>query len=131
MKPEQESLDIIRDNVNHVIELARIEYDHEGMRVLEIGLLKGGAKDTFKHADVRTLDIVEGADYKVDLCSYNDIVCEPDLYGFDCIICTEVLEHTINPRGAVSSIRTALLKRGGKAYVTTPFNFRIHNPHRS
>ena len=70
MKPEQESLDIIRDNVNHVIELARIEYDHEGMRVLEIGLLKGGAKDTFKYATVETLDIVEGADYKVDLCNY-------------------------------------------------------------
>ncbi len=125
MKPEQDKLDVIRDNVNYTLELARIEYDHEGMRVLEIGLLKGGAKDTFKHAEVKTLDIVDGGDYKIDICDISAVVCED--WDFDCVICTEVLEHTEAPTTAAKTIEY-ILKPKGKAYITTPYNFRIHNP---
>jgi hypothetical protein len=124
MKPEQESLDIIRDNVNHVIELARIEHDHEGMRVLEIGLLKGGAKDTFKHATVETLDINGVADWTGDICNARTLGMP---YGYDCVICTEVLEHTNEPFIATININ-GILNVNGRAYITTPFNFRIHNP---
>ena len=126
MKPEQEQLYIIRDNVRAVIEQARNDYDYEGMRVLEIGLLKGGAKDTFKHATVETLDIVEGADYVIDICS-NLITLDFPYFTFDCVICTEVLEHTENPFNAAKFIQQAIYDNG-KAYITTPFNFRIHNP---
>jgi len=123
MKPDQEQLDIIRQNVIDTIALARGRYNHAGMNVLEIGLLKGGAKDTFAAATVKTLDIIEGGDYCGDICE----PCEALEGKFDCIICTEVLEHTANPFNAVNTMQ-ALLKDGGKAYVTTPFNFRIHNP---
>lgn len=128
MKPEQDKLDIIRDNVTSVIEQARNDYDYEGYRVLEIGLLKGGAKDTFVNAKVETLDIVEGGDYQMDICEYCYSFGTALLKGkFDAIICTEVLEHTSIPQSAVDSIGL-MLKDGGKVYVTTPFDFRIHNP---
>jgi 2-polyprenyl-3-methyl-5-hydroxy-6-metoxy-1,4-benzoquinol methylase len=123
MKPDQEQLDIIRQNVTDTIELARDRYDIEGVDVLEIGLLKGGAKDVFIFAKVETFDIIEGGDYCGDICE----PCEALAGMFDAVICTEVLEHTANPFNAVNTLQS-LLKDGGKAFVTTPFNFRIHNP---
>lgn len=127
MKPEQDKLDIIRANVNDVIEQARKEYDHNGMRVLEVGLLKGGAKDTFKFAQVETLDIIEGGDYCFDLCHFGTLGSFQLMSTFDAIICTEVLEHTSQPLLACSSL-LVMLRKGGTVYVTTPYNFRIHNP---
>ena len=50
----------------------------------------------------------------------------PELY-FDFVICTEVLEHTLNPFNAVNEIYR-VLKPGGAAFVSTPFNLRIHGP---
>ena len=47
--------------------------------------------------------------------------------SFDLIICTEVLEHVANPFAAVAEINR-MLKPTGHAYITTPFNFRIHGP---
>lgn len=124
MKPEQEKLDIIRRNVSDTIERARKEYDRCGMKVLEIGLLEGGAKDTFTHADVTTLDIIDGADIKLDICGGFNYAM---LNNYDCIICTEVLEHTDTPYQATNNMRK-WIKPGGKIFVTTPFDFRIHNP---
>lgn len=126
-RPEQSELNIIRDNVTAIIEEARNAYDYKGCKVLEIGLLKGGAKDTFVNADVKTLDIVEGGDYCFDLCSSASNACLRLSDQFDCIICTEVLEHVRIPFEATFGIKL-MLKKGGRAYVTTPYNFRIHNP---
>jgi hypothetical protein len=123
MKPDQEQLDIIRQNVIATISKAWDEYDVEGIRVLEVGLLDGGAKDVFTFANVETFDIIEGGDYCGDICE----PCDALEGMFDAVICTEVLEHTTNPFNAVNTLQ-ALLKDGGKAFVTTPFNFRIHNP---
>jgi 2-polyprenyl-3-methyl-5-hydroxy-6-metoxy-1,4-benzoquinol methylase len=66
-----------------------------------------------------------GADYIADLCNQNE--CSPASATFDVIICTEVLEHTLNPFKAVDEI-FRMLKHGGIVYATTPFNFRIHGP---
>ncbi|MCK5818286.1 MAG: methyltransferase domain-containing protein [Psychromonas sp.] len=40
---------------------------------------------------------------------------------------TEVLEHTLNPFRAINEIYR-ILKPNGILIMTTPFNFRIHNP---
>lgn len=48
---------------------------------------------------------------------------DPD--SLDAVICTEVLEHVLNPFEAVSSIRRAL-KPGGLFIVTSPFIHPFH-----
>jgi SAM-dependent methyltransferase len=49
--------------------------------------------------------------------------------SFDCIVCTEVLEHCEHPRAAMSEIGR-VLKAGGRAFVTTPFLVAEHEmPH--
>ena len=46
---------------------------------------------------------------------------------FDCVFCTEVLEHTLQPFDAARELHR-MLAPGGHLVLTTPFNFRIHGP---
>lgn len=89
--------------------------DHEGARPFFADFIT-----------VRTLDIdpESGCDFIADICKRNDQI--PDA-NFDFIVCTEVLEHTLNPFGAIHEIRR-LLKPAGLLFGSTPFNFRIHGP---
>jgi SAM-dependent methyltransferase len=75
---------------------------------------------------VETLDLNpdSGATYIADLC---DCASTIGVNRFDFIVCTEVLEHTLHPFDAVASIYS-MLKPGGLAFISTPFNFRIHGP---
>ena len=43
------------------------------------------------------------------------------------MVCTEVLEHTLNPFAAIKEIYR-ILKPSGVLLLTVPFNFRIHGP---
>lgn len=70
------------------------------------------------------LDPRSGATYLADLCRHNANVPGD---RFDVVVCTEVLEHTLNPFFAVKELRR-ILKPGGWIFVSTPFNFRIHGP---
>jgi SAM-dependent methyltransferase len=120
-----EHLAIIRESVKQHIKHAS-QYDVCGCSVLDIApQVHAGAKEFFKHASVKTLDIAPGADYCADICKDNSGII-PD-NSFDVIVCTEVLEHVANPFAAVAEINR-MLKSGGHAYITTPFNFRIHGP---
>jgi SAM-dependent methyltransferase len=89
-----------------------------------------------EHAGVRTLlphgttletldiDPAAGATYTADLCATNAHI---PAGRFDCVFCTEVLEHTLQPFDAVAELRRVLAP-GGRLVITTPFNFRIHGP---
>lgn len=86
-----------------------------------------GARPYFPEAvAVETLDIdpAAGATYCADLCRTNENV--PSGH-FDIVVCTEVLEHVLNPFAAVAEIRR-VLKPGGLLLASSPFNFRIHGP---
>jgi SAM-dependent methyltransferase len=49
--------------------------------------------------------------------------------SFDCVICTEVLEHCRDPRAVVAEV-ARVLNGGGRAFVTTPFFVPLHEmPH--
>jgi ubiquinone/menaquinone biosynthesis C-methylase UbiE len=49
--------------------------------------------------------------------------------SFDCVICTEVLEHCPNPRQTIAEI-SRVLRRGGQVFLTTPFLRPLHEmPH--
>ena len=77
-------------------------------------------------AQLTTFDINpdSGADIIGDLCTLNSSLASS---SFDMVICTEVLEHVANPFRAVTEI-LRILKPGGTAYFSAPFNFRIHGP---
>jgi len=121
-------LKLLRENVKNFISLCAKKYDQRGSVLLDIAPQDHkGAKEFFTESQIFTLDIDvdSGADYIADLCSTNSNIISDD--NFDIIVCTEVLEHTINPFNAVAEIKR-ILKPGGKVCVSVPFNFRIHGP---
>ncbi|HEY4963521.1 MAG TPA: methyltransferase domain-containing protein [Candidatus Saccharimonadales bacterium] len=118
----------IRVNVAKLIEDSAKVEDGVGIRVLDIAPQDyEGAKRYYTAATVETLDIdpAANATFTVDLCE-NNRVSIPD-ETFDVIICTEVLEHVNNPFDAAKEM-FRILKKGGRIYVSTPYNFRIHGP---
>ena len=118
----------IRDNVSNFIKQQAEEFDSYSTNVLDIAPQNhAGAKQWFLKSQVLTADIDDksGADYIIDICQNNENTIVTGT--FDIIVCTEVLEHTLNPFLAVNEIHR-LLKEGGVLLMTTPFNFRIHGP---
>lgn len=118
----------IRKNVSSFIARVAKEYDKIGALVLDIApQVHEGASPYFKKAKVETLDLdnKSGATYIADLTLNNQGLIPSG--RFDFVVCTEVLEHTLQPFDAVKEIER-LLKPGGQAFVSVPFNFRIHGP---
>lgn len=118
----------IRANISNFIESSGKKYDAEGLVVLDIAPQDHeGAKPYFPEATVETLDIDpdSGATYIADLCTNNEQTIPSE--SFDVIVCTEVLEHTLNPFAAAEEMHR-LLKEGGILLVSVPFNLRIHGP---
>jgi SAM-dependent methyltransferase len=118
----------IRTNVASFIEKCGQQYDNRNRLVLDVAPQDHeGAKPYFPKAQIETLDIDKesGATYIADLCKNNHKTIPS--CRFDFVVCTEVLEHTLQPFNAVNEIER-ILKPGGMAFVSTPFNFRIHGP---
>jgi SAM-dependent methyltransferase len=127
-KIDQENFKIIREGVSSIIKESAEKYDRVGALVLDIApQVWQGAKEFYKLSLVETLDIDEnsGADYIADITKDNSSIIQSNRY--DVVICAEVLEHTLDPFGAVKEIYR-ILKPGGILVMTTPLNFRIHNP---
>jgi SAM-dependent methyltransferase len=121
-------LKIIRANVKKLIANSALRFDKPGLKILDVAPQDHrGAGEFFKSAIVKTLDInpASGADFIADLCGINEETISSN--SFDVIICTEVLEHTLNPFAAVDEMER-ILKHGGAAIISTPCNFRIHGP---
>lgn len=89
-------------------------------RVLEIG----PPAERRTGSDSReTLDITDGCDIKADITEF--IPRTENTY--DCVLCMEVLEHCVDPVGALYEIRR-VLKPGGLLLASAPFGFRLHGP---
>lgn len=118
----------IRSNVTQFIESQAKEYDAKDINLLDVApQIHAGAKQFFKKATIFVADIDEqsGADFIIDICNNNKDIIEDSF--FDIIVCTEVLEHTLNPFDAVSEL-FRLLKPSGILLISTPYDFRIHGP---
>lgn len=127
-KTDKKHLEIIRKSVSDFVAQQAKKYDAENLRILDIAPQDHeGVSPYFTKATVETLDIdpESSATYIADLCQDNSAII-PDK-SFDFVVCTEVLEHTLQPFKAVSEIHR-ILKPGGLVFVTAPFNFRIHGP---
>ena len=121
-------LKIIRQSVSDFIRKLGKKYDKKGKLLLDIAPQDyEGARAFFKKCIIKTLDIDPNskADYIADICKNNKKIIPNN--SFDYILCTEVLEHTLNPFKAVNEM-FRILKPRGLLFISVPFNFRIHGP---
>jgi SAM-dependent methyltransferase len=124
---DKQCYEVIRKSINDFICHNSKKYDYDGIRVLDIApQIHEGAKAYFKKAEIETLDIDPASDatYIADITQYNKNLKNEI---FDVIVCTEVLEHTLDFFSAMEEIYR-LLKFSGVLLLTVPFNFRIHGP---
>lgn len=122
------NLKLIRENVRHFLSRSGKLLDRPGIQVLDIApQIHEGAKPHFPKAQVKTLDIdpKSSADFIADLCCDNSERIPDSI--FDVVVCTEVLEHVLNPFAAVKEM-FRILKPRGTLLASSPFNFRIHGP---
>jgi len=121
-------LEKLRTNVEKFMSTMGTRYARPGIRLLDVAPQDHQGAKPFLPAGVEyhTLDIdpKSGATYIADLCNCAPIV---GYSKYEIVVCTEVLEHTRQPFDAVNSIY-GMLKTGGLAFISTPFNFRIHGP---
>ncbi|MBX3129164.1 MAG: class I SAM-dependent methyltransferase [Polyangiaceae bacterium] len=115
---EGRRLDIIRDMVN-----AR-----PGLRILEVGSGGGHVLRMFRDAKLTAVDVSEVfldtarknlAGYEVEFFKGEIEKLVLPEKSFDRIICTEVLEHTTDPRPVLAEI-CRLLRPDGHAVITVP-----------
>jgi SAM-dependent methyltransferase len=122
------NLSAIRANVRRFLEKTGTEWGRRPGRLLDVAPQDHeGARPFFAETvEIETLDINPraGTTYCADLCRTN---MEIPAARFDLVVCTEVLEHVLNPFTAIAEIYR-LLKPGGIILATSPFNFRIHGP---
>lgn len=127
-KVDTSTLKCIRKNVSDFMRRCAEAYDESNGRLLDIAPQDHeGAAPYFKKSSVDTFDInpASGATYIADLCENNSSKIPSGHYDF--VVCTEVLEHTLQPFDAVQEIER-VLKPGGLAFISTPYDFRIHGP---
>ena len=121
-------LAVIRRSVEEFQRAAIERWVHPGGIVLDVApqVHAGVATMVPEGTSVETLDLdpEAGATYTADLCERNEHV---PAERFDCIFCTEVLEHTLQPFDAAREL-WRLLRPGGRLLLSSPFNFRIHGP---
>lgn len=121
-------LRLIRANVRTFMQQAAEFCGPGSARLLDVApQAHEGARPFFPVAvDVETFDIDprSGATHLGDLCRHNAFLSDE---SFDYVVCTEVLEHTLQPFAAVAELRR-VLKAGGLLFLSVPFNFRIHGP---
>lgn len=124
-----EHLRIIRQNVRDFMAYVARRYATQTGLLLDVAPQDHeGARPFFPSSiEVETLDIDPnaGCTYTADICECNRHLI-PD-GRFDYVVCTEVLEHTLDPFGAANEL-WRILRPGGLLFVSVPFNFRIHGP---
>jgi SAM-dependent methyltransferase len=118
----------IRDNVELLMRRAGERWAERPGKLLDIAPQDhAGARPFFgDRVEVETLDIDpdSGATYIADITALGDAIADAT---FDYVVCTEVLEHTLQPFAAIAEINR-ILRPGGRLFLSVPFNFRIHGP---
>ncbi len=121
-------LEVIRASVERLQRAAIARHVDAGATVLDVAPQDHAGVAALLPAETmcETLDVdpASGATYVADLCRRNAHV---PTARFDCVFCTEVLEHTLQPFDAVKELRRVLAP-GGVLVLSVPFNFRIHGP---
>jgi 2-polyprenyl-3-methyl-5-hydroxy-6-metoxy-1,4-benzoquinol methylase len=118
----------IRKNVERVIVEALRRPELESARILDIApqVHAGVEAKASSNQIVETLDLSDKyhPTFVGDICTTNHLI-QNDTY--DAVFLLEVIEHVLEPFGAMREIMR-ILKPGGMLFATSPFNFRIHGP---
>lgn len=101
---------------------------HAGLKLAEIGSGGGHVLRMFKAAKLTAIDVSDVflATAKKNLAGYDATFVKGEVdkldlpaESFDRIVCTEVLEHTVDP-DAILAAMAKLLKKDGVAVITVP-----------
>ena len=93
-------------------------------RVLDIGCGVQPYKKYLKNSYYIGMDEARDLSPVPDLCAKAGMIPFRDGV-FDLVLCTEVLEHTIDPMHCLSQIKN-ILKKGGLLYLTVPQSWPLH-----
>ena len=118
---------IARNHITTFVQKTAKKLAGESGRLLEIGPQERSiVREAFTNYQYESFDIVDtyGPTHVGDITTLNPSI--PDAH-YDCVICMEVLEHTLDPFGAVRELRR-ISKDGGYLLVSAPLNWRIHGP---
>lgn len=118
---------LAREHLNDFIRKTARDFPSQTGRLLEIGPQERSlVRESFGNFDIDTFDIVDtyNPTHVGDITKQNQSISEAT---YDCVVGMEVLEHTIDPFGAVREMRR-ILKDGGYLLVSAPLNWRIHGP---
>lgn len=120
-------LKISREHMTQFLQSTALRLAKENGSLLEIGSQEHfGARQCFHNYQIETFDIVDdySPTYVGDITRANRFI--PD-GKYDCVVCMDVLEHTLDPFAAIRELRR-ILRHGGHLLVSAPLNFRIHGP---
>jgi SAM-dependent methyltransferase len=126
-KFDEDSGPVARAHINNFVERVAKDLSSRTGRLLEIGPQERSlVRESFSNFDIDTFDIVDT--YKPthvgDITKHNVNISDST---YDCVVGMEVLEHTLDPFGAVREMRR-ILKDKGHLLVSAPLNWRIHGP---
>ncbi len=108
--------------------IERMVAEKPGMKIAEVGSGGGHVLSMFRHSKLTAIDVsdvyLETArqrlkGYEVELIKGELQKLELPAASFDCVICTEVLEHTEEPSAIIAEI-ARLVAPGGRAVITVP-----------
>jgi SAM-dependent methyltransferase len=105
---------------------SRLLADQSG-KLLEVGPQERSlVRECFSNFAVDTFDVVNTYKPTIvgDITKVNAAI--PDS-AYDCVVCMEVIEHTLNPFDTIKEIRR-ILKHEGYLLISAPLNWRIHGP---
>lgn len=121
-------LAIIRKNVADFMRYTSIKYGVKPGKLLDIApqIHEGAAAFFSDPIIIETFDLDPnaGTTHIGDITQKNASLADGS-YAY--VVCTEVLEHTLDPFGAAYEIHR-LLETEGYLFLSVPFNFRIHGP---
>ena len=126
-KTDEEFLTMSREHINRFLRRTAQRLAACTGKLLEIGPQdRSEVRQCFGNYCVETLDIVDTyrPAHVGDITKYNESIPEG---SYDCVACIDVIEHTLDPFGAVREIRR-ILKQSGLLLISVPLNFRIHGP---
>lgn len=99
-----------------------------GGKVVDVGCGQRPYEDFFAHCEYVGIDVEasgRSAVHKRPHVYFNGVDLPFDDEDVDAVVCTEVLEHAVDPARLVAEIRRTL-RPGGKVLITVPFMWGEH-----